>query len=464
MARICLILDICDRRDLAIFFVPARALDSSLPLSQKDLDKVIGQSGDERFVQSFITEQFRALPPRWNKGSHIKFESEDPLPLKVLGNLGSGSQGVVDKVELIGSYICARKIWRGVSKEIRDQFFKEINLLKRLNPHQHHVVEIFATYTRGRGLGMLMLPVADRDLWSILEESEPQRRTFIADEDPRKTLECLCMGLTHIHQLQIRHQDIKPQNILLRNGRFFYTDFSLSKDVSGLTDSVTEGIYPGTPKYRAPEVNSWEPRGRAADVFSLGCVLMEVWSVLNGYGCDKHDDRSFSSLSPFSQNIPAVMDWIGGQKKDARERRKMKVILRSLTLGVPDSREVIQREFFCSNCLLLTNTIRGTQIDPEAVEPGVVGGWSAYCTQAGESSVENYVEEMVPSVGVESQDMKDIGEDLNGKHEEPNAVEEDGTNETLTEKLSIMVGKLWGKAYGFTTFIPTQEIIRCFAQ
>ena len=508
MAKICLTLNTCERRDLAKYFVSARTLDSSLPLSQKELIEIIRQDGDEFTVQTFLAEQFRTLPLRWGKGCHINFEIGAPLPLKIIGNLGSGSQSVVDKVELIGSSTCARKTWKGVTKEIPDQFFTEINLLKRLNPDQHHVIEIFATYTRGRELGILMLPVADRDLWSILKEPEPQRRTLIADDDLRKALGCLCMGLTHIHQCGIRHQDIKPQNILLHSGRFLYTDFGLSKDVSGLADSVTDGRCRGTPKYSAPEVESWEPRGRAADVFSLGCVLMEIWSVLNGYGCNKDENRSFSSLSLFSQNITAIMNWMKDKQRshsneddlfwlcicrdmlqgDPKERPKMKTIIQSITPGTTGNGEAVQCEFFCSNCLSLADLKRRRQKGPEAGEPRAVVGWSAYFSQSQESVIGNHVhecatpvignfptkssslsdqnklllnenacisptkptEEMGFSMQAKSQDMIEVEEEISGKPKDRSITEENGANEALSVKLGIMWRNLLGNAVSKT--------------
>lgn len=505
MAKICLTLNTCERRDLAKYFVSARTLDSSLPLSQRKLIEIIRQDGDEFTVQTFLAEQFRTLPLQWSKGRHINFEIGAPLPLKFLGDLGSGSQGVVDKVELIGSSTCARKIWKGVTKEISDQFFTEINLLKRLNPDKHHVIEVFATYTRGRELGILMLPVADRDLWSILEEPEPQRRTLIADDDLRKALGCLCMGLTHIHRCGIRHQDIKPQNILLHSGRFLYTDFGLSKDVFGLADSVTDGRCRGTRKYSAPEVELWEPRGRAADVFSLGCVLMEIWSVLNG---DKDENRSFGSLSPFSENIIVITDWMEDKQRsysnegdllwlsicrdmlqrDPKKRPKMKTIIQSITPSTTGNGEAIQCEFFCSNCLLLAGLKRRRQKGLEASEPRAVVGWSAYFSQSQESGIGNHVhecatpvmgrfpmkssslsdqnklplnenacisptklvEEMGFSMQAKSQDVIEVEEEISGKPKDRSITEENGANETLSGKLGIIWGNLLGNAVSKT--------------
>ena len=56
MAKICLTLNICERRDVAKYFVSARTLDSSLPLSQKELIEIIRQDGDKFTMQTFLAE------------------------------------------------------------------------------------------------------------------------------------------------------------------------------------------------------------------------------------------------------------------------------------------------------------------------------------------------------------------------------------------------------------------------
>jgi serine/threonine protein kinase len=60
-----------------------------------------------------------------------------------------------------------------------------------------------------------------------------------------------------------------------------YTDFGISYDYSLLSQSTTIG-HPiaFTRRYCAPEVADWTPRNRKADIFSLGCVFLEILQVL----------------------------------------------------------------------------------------------------------------------------------------------------------------------------------------
>lgn len=77
-----------------------------------------------------------------------------------------------------------------------------------------------------------------------------------------------------------RHQ-IKPRNVLIKGDKVYFTDFGSGHIFSDSGNSTTEGLaYGHTRAYCAPEVIKNDNRNRSSDVFSLGCVLMEMvaWS------------------------------------------------------------------------------------------------------------------------------------------------------------------------------------------
>jgi serine/threonine protein kinase len=88
--------------------------------------------------------------------------------------------------------------------------------------------------------------------------------------------------------------DIKPANILLKKYRdpeaysnniaykFYLCDFGIAQVISPDEESQTE-TYPGkTPMYASPEVAACGVHSRASDIFSLGCVLLEMATVYSG--------------------------------------------------------------------------------------------------------------------------------------------------------------------------------------
>ena len=84
---------------------------------------------------------------------------------------------------------------------------------------------------------------------------------------------CLAHGLRYLHDVKVRHRDIKPQNILVQGDRVLLADFGIALDWadSGKTWQNT-----------APEVAFYQKRNSASDIWSLGCVFLEMASVLKG--------------------------------------------------------------------------------------------------------------------------------------------------------------------------------------
>ncbi|MFE3269298.1 protein kinase [Streptomyces sp. NPDC059215] len=85
----------------------------------------------------------------------------------------------------------------------------------------------------------------------------------------------LAGALTHAHEANIVHRDVKPSNILLDAAEHPYlTDFGISRLLDTTTRTAT-GTLTGTAAYLSPEQVLGQPVGLPADIYALGLVLLE---------------------------------------------------------------------------------------------------------------------------------------------------------------------------------------------
>jgi serine/threonine protein kinase len=271
--------------------------------------------------------------------SHVDFKRSEPLPLSEEKFLGHGARGAVYSTRCKGGEVVAWKrvhCPRGITQKER----KEIDVLKRLS--HKHVIKLVGSYTQTPYLGLLLWPVAVIDLASFLEgvdgittnwaksslsleeraeiESHVRKLSSFQNSYPtsiltpavllRRSIGCLASAVAYLHKESVRHKDLKPANILLYPDRLRLTDFGTSTDFSDYSQSATEGGERGTPKYFSPETAALEPCGRASDIFSLGCIFLEMLAVANGHSFDNLKQNRPDGDHSFHANRVHVQTWI----------------------------------------------------------------------------------------------------------------------------------------------------------
>ena len=423
MSKLCLILTGMQKQGLLADFLDSGLTDSDLRL---DMQKLTGVLKEEHrpYAPLFYTEQFRAKPREWTDGSHGEFYEEEPMPLICsVDEPLWGSFGSVMKVKdpFTGNvYVRKQQIITSDKKlmqSARNHIEQETQRLKGLR--HRHVVQLVKSYERGNVYGLVMKPAANSDLGRLLERYKKDKfyhRKECTDSVWLRPVfhiafGCLAQGLAYIHGCNLRHKDVKPDNILyeqpLANSdhapafnntydRFLWADFGLAYDFSDKEDSKTRSTKLYSARYAPPEVvaasarekykavaklaeikengevmiraemnpkasdEEVEAHGRAADRFALGCVYLELLSRLVEDDLPLQANHENKFL--FSNNIDRLCSWAAEQKKSdiSAELRPLFDVAIAMINPNPDNRldisdvvhEVMKagKAFSCQSC------------------------------------------------------------------------------------------------------------------
>ncbi|KAJ8106972.1 hypothetical protein OPT61_g9183 [Boeremia exigua] len=229
------------------------------------------------------------------RGQHAKFDvSERKLVDEILefrDTLGMTGSSVVHKVKC-KRILLARKTVFAKKRVTLEQAVDEMANLEQM--HHAHIIRLIGSYTIGREVSILMYPVAACNLEEFHHKmlaADPSTTTW---EDMARShaifSSCLTAAVAYLHSKAVKHMDIKPQNILLRRVpryygpsfiefRLYVTDFGISRSYRDVAAAETDSLTSFTWKYAAPEVVKQERRGLSADIFSLGCVLLELYVI-----------------------------------------------------------------------------------------------------------------------------------------------------------------------------------------
>ncbi len=108
----------------------------------------------------------------------------------------------------------------------------------------------------------------------------------------------ILLGLVYLHENKVVHCDLKGANVLVdSDGVVKLSDFGCSKRFeSSLSKSDFNGIIKGSLPWMAPEVLQTQGYGVKADIWSLGCTVIEMAIGGNPWGNDEKVETQFDAI------------------------------------------------------------------------------------------------------------------------------------------------------------------------
>src|ERR1700733_4670250 len=187
------------------------------------------------------------------------------------------------------------------------------------------VVRILDHFTSSSGQYLVMELIRGIDLGALLKQrGQPGLPVDQAIEYVRQT----CEALQYVHDQQIVHRDVKPQNLILSEKGVTVVDFGIARLLDEVEAQGTVGI--GTPRFMAPEVFAGGNVSARTDVFSVAATL---WTLLAGRPPVYADPTKLSTVN--ADVTPELERTIAAGLEMIPERRVASVSAFAKALGAP---------------------------------------------------------------------------------------------------------------------------------
>lgn len=199
--------------------------------------------------------------------------------MKILEVINRGGFGRVEKVVLDNGTTAARKVFDPTS-----QVVAQTNV-EKLKKRFKREARIQSSLSKDFFVPILSFDLQANEPWFTMPLCAKNYAVQIEEEKAngnvsRQPLADILNALEELHSLGFRHRDLKPQNILLHDGRWKLSDFGLVLPTIGETTQITskDSVW-GTQMYCSPEqAQDFSNVSALSDIYSFGCILHDVFS------------------------------------------------------------------------------------------------------------------------------------------------------------------------------------------
>lgn len=203
-------------------------------------------------------------------GDHLAFRYE------IVDVLGKGSFGqVVRCIDHKTGVLVAVKIIRN-KKRFHQQALVEVNILQKIrewDPKNKHSMVNFTHSFYFRGHLCISTELLDMNLYEFIKMNNFRGSSLkLVRRFTKQMLSCL----TLLKQHKVIHCDLKPENILLRHP--MHSELKVIDFGSSCFENEKVYTYIQSRFYRSPEVILGMTYGLPIDMWSVGCILAELYT------------------------------------------------------------------------------------------------------------------------------------------------------------------------------------------
>ena len=252
---------------------------------------------------------------------------------KIIKRIGKGGFGAVYLVEKENKYYALKKITDLTKEEIHN-YQTLLNSLFKIKCK--YIIKYYESYIENDCLYIIMEYGGDTDLKKYIER---QDNCFIDEKIISDIIIQICLGLKEIHRNKLIHRDLTPDNIFMNeNNEIKIGDFNVSKILSTSKNYAQTQI--GKVHYFAPEIAKRKKYNNKVDIYALGCIIYELFTLNEYFNDTKYDKKdgkiNIKKYNPKWQNL---ID--SALKEDFNERADIEAILNYIQNNINEENKEI---------------------------------------------------------------------------------------------------------------------------
>ncbi len=153
-------------------------------------------------------------------------------------------------------------------------FHNEVELMKKLD--HPNILKLFDVVKTNGAIYLILEYCNSGDLSGYIQNDKTHSNDY-------KYFQQIFLGLEYLYKNKILHRDIKPHNILIKDGIIKISDFGFAKAFEK-NELIT--TFCGSPLYMAPEIIKDKEYNLKSDIWSLGVIIFELFTKKHPYYVD----------------------------------------------------------------------------------------------------------------------------------------------------------------------------------
>ena len=202
------------------------------------------------------------------------------IKYKIIKVLGKGGFGIVYQVlsVLDNKFYAIKEIpIKNETENIIKEFQNEAVILSKFN--SNNIVKYYGSSKDNNNIYILMECCNGKTLKNFIDK-HIDNGLLIEENTISNIIKKICIGIKEIHDKRIVHRDLKPEHIFMNdNMDIKIRGFSISKQLNSNQTHRKSINKAGTEYYIAPEILDDGIYNEKSDMWSLGCIIYELFTL-----------------------------------------------------------------------------------------------------------------------------------------------------------------------------------------